>query len=222
MSSPASFRRDCLFSGFSYLGLAITGALGFLLVRPELFVQGDAARTVANLVDRENLARIGIALELGIVTFQALTAIAFARLFRETDAFAAGALALLGMVNAIVVLASAALLRTALEVALGSSGSDPNAAQLLYLLSNRFWYCGQIFFGLWLLPMGWLVWRAHFGPRVLGWILVLGGVGYVLTPFLALFLTGSRWLGSLTILATVGEFWMIGLLLWKGFRRPPG
>src|ERR1700741_3055832 len=47
MSTPASFRRDCLLTGFSYLGLAITGAFGFLLVRPELFVQGDAARTVA-------------------------------------------------------------------------------------------------------------------------------------------------------------------------------
>ena len=46
-----------------------------------------------------------IRLELGIVLFQALAAIWFARLFRETDAFAAGALALFGMVNAVVILA---------------------------------------------------------------------------------------------------------------------
>jgi hypothetical protein len=220
MSRPASFRLDCLLSGLFYLGLAITGALGFLLIRPELFAAGDATRTAANLVEREGLARIGIALELGIVTFQALTAIWFARLFREVDAFAAGALALLGMVNAIVVLASAAAMGTALDVARGSSGTDANRVQLMYLLSTRFWFCGQIFFGLWLVPMGWLVWGANFGPRILGWILVLGGAGYVLTPFLAMFFPdGGLWLGSLTFLATIGEFWMIGLLLWKGFRR---
>lgn len=221
MSRPVSFRFDCRLTGLFYLGLAITGALGFLIIRPQLFAEGDPSRTLANLIERERLARIGIALELGIVTFQALAAVWFAKLFREADAFAAGVLALFGMVNAIVVLASAALLSAALEVALDSIGADRATSHLLILMSARFWEVGNLFFGLWLIPMGWLVWKASFGHRALGWVLIVGGIGYVLTPYVAVLAPNAgAWLALFPLAATVGEFWMIGLLLWTGLRPP--
>src|SRR5262245_51558 len=113
-----AFSRDCLLAGCFYFGLAITGGLGFLMIRPELFAEGDPARTLANLVERAGLARIGIALELGTATFQALAAVWFGWLFRDTDTFAAGTLTHFGMVNSIVVLASAAFLGAALDASL--------------------------------------------------------------------------------------------------------
>ncbi len=219
MTRSASFRFDCRLAGLFYLGLAIAGALGFLMIRAELFVEGDPARTLANLLERESLARQGIALELAIATLQALAAVWFARLFRDTDAFAAGALALLGMVNAIVVLVSAALLRASLDVALGQAGADTSMSHLLFLISGRLWEAGNVFFGLWLVPMGWLAWKADFGHRALGWILILGGAGYVVTPFVAVLAPNpGAWLAVFPLTATVGEFWMIGLLLWTGLR----
>lgn len=221
MSRSESFRLDCRLAGLSYLGLAVTGFLGFLMIRGQLYSQGDSARTLANLVEHESLARIGIALELGIATCQALAAVWFARLFRTIDAFAAGTLALFGMVNAIVVLASAAMMGAALEVALGSSGVDPKLSHLMFLISGKFWQVGNIFFGLWLIPMGWLTWQATFGHRALGWILIVGGVAYMLNAFLAeLVPNAGSWMGLFPIVATVGEFWIIGLLLWTGFRSP--
>lgn len=223
MSSAVSFRSDCRLTGLFYLGLAITGALGFLMVRPELFAAGDPARTLANLVERPGLARIGIALEVGISMFQALAAVWFARLFRDTDALAAGALALYGVVNAVVVLTSAALLGAALDAASGPTGAEPTISHLLIMISARVWQVGNLFFGLWLIPMGWLTWRAHFGPRALGWVLIIGGVGYVLNALVAVLVPeGPAWLAALVIPATLGEFWMIGLLLWKGLRRAVG
>lgn len=219
MTRTASFRFDCRLAGFFYLALAITGGIGFLVVRPALFAAGDPAQTLANLLERESLARIGIALELGAATFQALAAIWFARLFRHTDAFAAGALALFGLVNAIMLLASAALLRAALEVAVGATGVDPELSHLLMLTSSRFWDAGNIFFGLWLIPMGWLVWKASLGRRALGWFLVVGGVGYVLLPFVVVLAPNAgASVALLPLPATVGEVWMIGLLLWIGLR----
>jgi hypothetical protein len=215
------FRLDCRITGLFYLGLGITGALGFLMIRSVLFAEAAPAQTFANLVERESLARAGVALELGTATFQALAAIWFARLFRDADAFAAGALALFGLVNAIMVLASAALLRAALDVALGSTGTDPATSHLLYLLSARFWEASKIFFGLWLIPMGWLTWKAGFGHRALGWILIVGGVGYVANTFIPVLAPDAgAWVALLAIAPTVGEFWMIGLLLWTGFRTP--
>jgi Domain of unknown function (DUF4386) len=117
--------RTARVTGLLYRGLAITGFLGSFLVRPRLLDTDNPAATLTNLIEYEGLARLGVALELGIVVTQALTAVWFYRLFRSVDAFAAGVLAAFGMVNAVVILGSAACLATALEVAVDPVGIRP-------------------------------------------------------------------------------------------------
>jgi len=211
-------------TGLAYLGLAISGMVGFLLVRQQLYVPGDAATTTANLVGNEALARLGIAIDLTVVLTQALAALWFFKLFRRVDAFAAGAIAAFGLVNAVVILVAAVFSATALDVALGGTapaGDRAATAQLLYELTGASWNLGGMFFGLWLIPMGWLAWRSGYMPRPLGWVLIVGGVGYVLSTYviyLAPDLAESSY--ALTVPATVGELWMVGHLLWKGARPP--
>lgn len=214
--------RTARVTGSFYLGLAVAGALGFLTIRPQLFVAGEPGTTLANLVEQESLARAGIALELLIVLTQALAAAWFYRLFRSVDAFAAAGIAVFGMVNGIAILVSAALLGTAAEVAAGPAGAgSAETVQLLYLISGNMWNVGALFFGLWLIPMGWCVLRSGWMPGVLGWILIVGGVGYVLSGFVRFLVPGAPTIADLlTYPASVGEFWMIGYLLIRGIRRP--
>src|SRR3546814_20051106 len=54
------------------------------------------------------------------------------------------------------------------------------------LVSGQLWTIGAVFFGLWLVPMGTLVLRSGWMPRLLGWTLVVGGVGYVVSAFAGL------------------------------------
>lgn len=69
--------------------------------------------------------------------------------------------------------------------------------------------------------MGWLVLRSGWMPRALGHVLVVGGVGYVLSAFLGRTVPGARAVAkALTMPASVGEFRMIGYLLWYGVREP--
>ncbi len=213
--------RTARTTGWFYLGLAVTGVLGFLLVRPELYDSGNPAATFANLQEHEALARWGIALELGIVLTQALAALWFFRLFRAVDSFAAGAIAAFGLVNATAILASAGFLATALDVAT-SDGGTAGEAQLMYRASENLWGVAAIFFGLWLIPMGWLAWKSRWMPRALGWVLLAGGVGYVLSAFVGYLFAGSgadAVAEALTLPADVGEFWMIGYLLLRGVNR---
>jgi hypothetical protein len=211
--------RTARTTGLLYLGLAVAGGLGFLLIRPRL-LGDDPAATLANLAEHERLARVGVAFELLIVLTQALVAWWFYRLFRTVDSFAAGGIAAFGLVNAVVVLVSAALLATALEVALDPVGDAAATVQLLYLASGNLWGVGALFFGLWLIPMGRCVLRSGWMPRALGWILVGGGVGYVLSAFVSYLVPGAPTLtGALVVPATVGEFWMVGYLLIRGVRR---
>jgi hypothetical protein len=211
--------RTARVTGLWYLGLAVTGLLGFLIVRPMLFVAGDPAATLANLTAHESLARAGIALELLIVLTQALAAAWFYRLFRPVDPVNAAGIAAFGLVNAVAILASAALTATALEVAL--DGATAGTVQVLYLVGGNLWEVGAIFFGLWLIPMGRCVLRSGWMPRPLGWVLVAGGVGYLLSAFVRYLVPGGDAVAdALTYPSAIGEFWIVGYLLIHGVRRP--
>ena len=212
--------RTARTTGVFYLGLAITGVLGFLIVRPRLFAADDPNATLANLVTHEALARAGVALELLMVITQALAACWFYRLFRTIDSFAASGIAVFGLVNAVVGLVSAALLATAVEVSVHPVGDSAATVQVLYLVSDNLWGVGGLFFGLWLIPMGWCVLRSGWMPRVLGWILVGGGVGYVLSAFIRYLAPDAQAVAeALAYPASVGELWMVGYLLIRGVRR---
>ena len=224
--ATASRVRTARITGLWYLGLAITGLCGFLLIRSQLYAADDPQQTLAQLSGQVWLARAGIAFELGVVITQALAAVWFFRLFRGVDPVAAGALAAFGLVNATAILMSAALIGAAFEVALDPglvAGVDPaGAVQLLYLVSGQLWTVGAVFFGLWLVPMGTLVLRSGWMPRPLGWVLIVGGVGYVLSAFMALIPGLSTAAMAITVPASIGEFWMIGYLLVRGTRATDG
>ena len=91
---------------------------------------------------------------------------------------------------------------------------------LLRSVCDAFWTVGGVFFGLWLIPMGVFAFATRRMPRALGWLLVVGGVGYVLGAVLSAVLPGTAAaiVDTLVIPATVGELWMIGYLLVRGIR----
>ncbi|MFF4880819.1 MULTISPECIES: DUF4386 domain-containing protein [unclassified Micromonospora] len=212
--------RTARVTGLLYLALAISGALGFLLIRSRLFNADDPNATLANLVQHETLARVGVAFELLIVVTQALAAAWFYRLFRTADPRAAGAIAAFGLINAVVVLVSAALLATAVDIALDPVGDAAATVQVLYLTSGNLWGVGGLFFGLWLIPMGRCVLRSNWMPRPLGWILVGGGIGYLLSAFIGYLAPDAQGVAdALVVPATIGEFWMVGYLLTRGVHR---
>lgn len=200
-------------TGLFYLGLAITGVFAFLFARDQLFVVGDGAQTAANLVKDETLARFGIAAEVLIVVFQALAAMWFYKLFRKRNTFTAGLIAVFGMVNAVIILVASAFWLLALNAALAGGSSD--TIQSLFEVHETLWQVGTLFFGLWLLPMAYMA-RVAGMPRAMVWLLVAGGVGYVLSTFTGILLPEQTGLTeALPMPATIGEFWMIGYLLIK-------
>jgi len=208
-----------------YLGLAVMGIVGFLVVRGELYVADDSAATLANLVDQASLARLGIAADLSIVLFQALAAMWFFKLFRKEDSFAAGSIAAFGLINAAAIVVATAFSATALLVAGNAAlapGGDPAATvQLLYELNAATWSIGGLFFGLWLIPMGYVVVKYRVMPAALGWLLMAGGVTYMVDTYLSQLLTDAPEAISAVLVgvATIGEFWIIGYLLILGIRK---
>lgn len=219
-----SMNRTARATGAAYLGLAIFGMLGFLVVRPMLVDATDPASTLAHLADRPGLASALVGLELLIVISQALAAVGFYRLFRAVGPTAAFATAGFGLVNAGAIMMSGAFLATANAVAADASlapgGDQAGSVGLLVELSTHAWGVGNVFFGLWLLPMAWVALARGRFPRFLGHFLVAGGVGYVLAGLIGYGVDGAPgWLvDTLPLAATVAELWMVCYLLSKGLR----
>lgn len=211
--------RTARLTGVFYLGIVFTGIGFYFLLLPELFAADQPGLTMANLIQHEFQARAVIAVELLMVLVQTLTAVWFYLLFRPAVPTAAAGVAAFGLVNAVVALVSSGLLATALAIALDPFGEAHFTVHMLFLASEHLWNVGALFFGLWLIPMGWCVLRSEWMPAPLGWILVGGGVGYILSAFVRYLAPGADVLAeALAYPATVGEFWMVGYLLVRGVR----
>lgn len=76
---------------------------------------------------------------------------------------------------------------------------------------------------IWLIAMGWASVVSGRFPPALGWVLIVGGVGYILSALIGYGSVDAPRLlvDGLAFPATIGEFWMIGYLLIRGIRPEP-
>ena len=79
----------------------------------------------------------------------------------------------------------------------------------------------RVFFGLWLIPMGYVVVQHKVMPAALGWGLMGGGIAYIISTYLTQVAPDAPAAieALLITIATVGEFWMVGYLLILGIRN---
>jgi hypothetical protein len=205
-------------TGIWYLLLAITGVLGFIVFHPKIYVT-DPATTLENLTSKEMIARTRLVFELLIVVSQALAAAWFYKLFKEINSWAASILGVWGLTNSVIIMMSAISMGVALDVAGSVQPVEVKVSliQLLSSFSTHAWGVGSLFFGLWLIPMGYIILTSNRMPRGLGFTLIAGGVGYLLSAFLKYAGIGTL-VDVLTIPASIGEFWIVGYLLIFGIR----
>ena len=79
----------------------------------------------------------------------------------------------------------------------------------------------QVFFGLWLIPLGYLCYKSGMFPKWLGVVLITGGICYII-DLLAAFLIpdfGQKIHGFVTIPSAIAEISMVLYLLMMGVKR---
>jgi hypothetical protein len=115
---------------------------------------------------------------------------------------------------------SAISMGSAIEIASSSQTVEDKVIliELLSSLITNAWGVGGLFFGLWLIPLGYIITSTKRMPVWLGLTLIAGGIGYLISTTINYIGIESPLLRYLTVPATVGEFWMIGYLLIFGIR----
>jgi hypothetical protein len=199
----------------------LTGFLSLAYVPSQLFVHADAPGTIGNIRASEGLFRIGIAAGLVCYTAYLLLALALYRLLGSADHRAAVAMVALVVAGVPVSLASVVSELNLLSLASGAAQAQAlttqelNASAALALAGYRSEILvAKIFWGLWLFPFGYLVYKSGILPRVLGVLLMLGCLGYVIDVFgrtLFMEYPAGRLADLVTKPAALGE---IGTCLW--------
>jgi Domain of unknown function (DUF4386) len=214
-------------AGLLYLVLAICGGFSELFVRSSIRVDGDAAATADNIRASATLFRVGFVTDLinigcfvllGFALFLLLSPVnrRVAMTFVVLVAIAAAIMSLnmLNHIGALLVATDPAYVS-----AFGAAAAD-GLALLLLDLHRHGYLIAQIFFGGWLLPLGWLVYRSRFLPAWLGMLVMLGGASYLLD--LVVIYTSPGFESSLetfvVLPAAIAEFAFLGWLVVKGVR----
>jgi len=177
-------------AGCLYLMLFPLGIFGIIYIPSSLIVLGDAATTASNIMANELLYRLSIVTALTLQIVYIFLALALYKLLNPVDKNNA-----VLMVILVLVAAPIAMLNELNHVAvlLVLSGSDflttfsmdqVQASVPLFLnLHEHGVFIAQIFWGLWLFPMGYLIFKSNFLPLALGILMIIGGFGYLVDSF---------------------------------------
>jgi hypothetical protein len=224
MNSPKRLAR---IAGVLYLLVGIFGGFAEGFVEPKMYVAGNAAATAANVVANSGLVRLGVVADLLDGTVFIFLALILYILLKHVSKGVARAMLVLVVLATGITCLSALFEFEGLRVAtgavnlgaLGAAGS--NALALLLLDAQHYGLLiAQIFFGLWLAPLGFLAYKSGMFPKALGGVLVAACVSY-LVDMLAAFLVpdvGKAIHGFAIILPAIAEPSMVLYLLVIGVR----
>lgn len=178
-------KRLARLAGLLYLVVAICGGLGET-IRNAVDAPGDASALAQAIAAHATLVRVGVAVDLVTAVFWLLTALALQRLLEHVGKGAARAMVAFTAAGAAVMCLDLVFQHGALVLVtdpayaagLGREGAQA-AALLSFAILRTGEYVAGVFFGLWLLPMGYLAYASRLFPRALGALLVIGCFGYL-------------------------------------------
>ena len=220
MDSTKSLARR---AGLLYVLASSLAPFAYLYVPDTLLGEGDALATAERVRASENLLRAGIVAELYSVTVLIFAALALYELFKRVDARTSLLMMVLMLVSvpisyvgALNNVAPLILLNNPAIAALLDPGQAGALVSFFLRLHNYGLVVNQIFWGLWLFPMGVLVMRSGFLPRWLGIPLFFAGGGYVINSLGTLLLPPAlRWITQYGQVLGVGEMpFSFYLMIW--------
>ena len=199
-------------AGFLYLLLIPFGVFGMLYVPATLFIDGDIAATVNNIMANQPLFRFSIVSALLTQVVQIFVVLYLYKVLKPVNKnhavlmvvfiLVAVPIAMLNELNQFAVL----LVLNGADYLTFFTTDQLHAIVALFLdLREHGIFIAQIFWGLWLFPMGYLTFKSGFLPKTIGALLIVACFGYLLDSFIFFFIPDFD--------ITFSEFTFLGELL---------
>jgi hypothetical protein len=191
-------------AGGLYLLLFPLGIFGLVYVPAALIVPGDAAATVGNIMANESLFRLSIVSALLLQLVNIFVVLFLYRLLKPVNKSVA-LLMVIFLLLAVPIAMLSEINQAAVLLLLNDADPSLSLAILFLDLHEVGIQIAGIFWGLWLFPMGYLVFKSNYIPQIIGVLLMIGCVGYLIDSF------ASFLFPDLSL--TVSQFTFIGELI---------
>lgn len=212
-------------AGVLYLIVAITGFY-IPYVDGKLFVDGNALLTANNIMTSKQFFISGFLSILIMATSWIFLSFILYRLFKSVNKNIAFFMVSFVLVGSTIIYVSALIKLAALFILTGTDYFGVfgvNQTYALAMLFSELWIQGNhiafIFFGLWLFPLGYLIFKSDSIPSILGVLIAISGIGYLADFYIYFFIPNFSI--EIVPLTFWGEVFVLLWLLIIGVKVQP-
>ena len=221
MKSPQKTAR---IAGLLYLSMVPLGILGLLYLNASILVPGDAVATIENILANESMYRLSIFTALVTQVVNVFVVLFLYKVLQPVNRFGGVLMVIFILLGAPIAMLSESMRYAALlliENAETVLSLNVEQLQAAVMFSLEMYEVGimiaTIFWGLWLFPMGYLVFKSNYIPKIIGILLMIGCMGYLLDSIL--FFLFPEYAFTVSQYTFIGEVLLPLWLVFKGVNE---
>jgi nitrate reductase NapE component len=207
--------------GFLYLGMIVFGIIA-QIIRSNILVFGDNAKSFEEIIGSSTLLRLAFMSDLIMMVFYLLTAWALYTKLKSINK-SQSLLFLIFTIVSVAIMSGNMLNNMAIIEITNvdyTKFNDLTLVSQFYANLHKYGYLiAQIYFGLWLLPLGIIILKSKIMPKYFGIMLIAATFGCLLEIFVTFLFPGNDFITYPgLIVGMVGEFSFCFWLLFKGLN----
>ena len=191
------------------------GIFSLMYVPSVLLVAGNATETAGKILANDFLFRVGIVGGLITELIFIFAVLLLYKLFESVSKNHSLLMVVLALVSVPI-----AMLNELNNVAALLLLKNPDQMMLFLDLHAQGVVIASIFWGLWLFPLGSLIYKSSYFPKIIGTAVIIGGLGYTLGSFFELLTPSSKTILYLFEFMTFGEVVFLLWLVVRGVKLP--
>lgn len=219
MTSPLEMspKRLARLTAVFYLITIVAAIIGQGLIAERLMNSGNASITAANIITHPDLFRFGFTMYMIEMVAQTVMTMLFYELLKPVSRTGSLIAAVIGVVGCGIKALSRLFFVAPAMVLGGKHYLDTFSAEQLHSIALLFYNMNEmgaaiavVFFGFSTVILGWLMIRATYLPPVLGWIALIGGIGWLTFLWPPLGYRLNLYIAAIGLLGSVATIvWML-------------
>lgn len=223
INKDISLSKAAIIAGIGLLIMTLTVPFAEFKIIPDLVNPNNALETASNITNNSFLFNVAIFLIFITIVSDIVVAWALYIFLKPVNKSLSLLTAWFRLLYTGVYLVAVTNLIKVFTLTKGASYFHSNSQEqisefmLFYIKSYKYeWFFGLVLFGLYLILLGFLILKAGNIPKIMGWLLIIAGIGYVV-GHLKVFLYPDL-NTSFTMFTALGELVFMLWLLIKGSR----
>ncbi|AXT50688.1 DUF4386 domain-containing protein [Aquimarina sp. BL5] len=210
-------KKTARLTGFIGIIVLVSGSLAHS-INTKLLNFDNAIETTNNILSSESLFRLSFVSGLIMETVFVFYAFFLYKLLRPVNKNNATLMLILALLPVPIFLMN----QLNLFAVLLSAKEQMQEQMMFYInLNKNGGFIVSIFFGLWLLPLGYLVFKSSYLPKILGIFLMIGCFGYLINFIQGFLFPGTEatlWTNPVLIITHISELLLMLWLLIMGIN----